>query len=55
MPAKKPNSIYYRDGNLDIELYTIRSTRKSKVPSKVSDPKILGLVGQAINRMRRDK
>ncbi len=44
MPSKRPNSIYDRDGNFDIELYCIRTTRASKVPLKVEDQQVLGMV-----------
>jgi hypothetical protein len=51
VPRKKPNSSYDRDGNFDIELYVIRETRKSKVPAKVKDARVLNLVAQSIKRL----
>jgi hypothetical protein len=55
VPSKKPNSIYDHDGNFDIELYAIRTTRKSKVPLKVEDPQVLQMVGALLNRGKSTK
>ena len=55
MPSKKPNSIYDRDGNFDIELYVIRTTRASKVPLKIEDPTVLRMVESLLNKGKTPK
>ncbi len=42
------SSIYDRDGNFDIELYVIRTTRKNKVPTKIEDSRVLRMLVSAL-------
>ncbi|WP_142389822.1 hypothetical protein [Mycobacterium sp. shizuoka-1] len=55
MPKKKSISIYDRDGNLDIELYCIKTTRASKVPFKIENPTVLRRVARAVNDLSSSK
>jgi hypothetical protein len=52
---QETHSIYDRDGNFDIELYVIRTTRKSKVPLKIEDPDVLRMVERLLPKPKGAK
>ena len=55
MPKKKPDTNQPSPDNLEFETYLIKSTRKSKVPTKVEDPKALRMVASEIKRHQERK